>query len=281
MFSDMQQRLSETASSLISQTSEQLVEVVPQIILAVVVLTVSVVVAHVVCKVVKHIFDVLGLDKIANKVNFDRMLAKIGVKRSVSSIFCFLIYWLIILVALLMISDVLNLGAVSDAIGSIVSYIPRIIAGLLILVIGMILGRFFRDVVSTFLARGGIASSELLGAVSQAVIVIFVCLLSLQQVGFDVSVITMNVARILGVALVAGGLAVALAIRPVLENMFACRQIKVHLKLGDVVECDCTKGEVVRFSLTSVVIRDGDDEVVMPAKHLFEKRFSKRTKTSN
>ncbi|MBT3835034.1 hypothetical protein HOF56_02180 [Candidatus Peribacteria bacterium] len=274
MFSAMKKQLSETTSELLSQTSDKIVEVVPQIILALLVLIVSIIVARIACKLVKHIFDVLGLDKIANKVNVDRMLRMVGIKRSVSSIFCFLIYWLIILAALLLITDILQLGAVSDAIGAIVSYIPHLIVGLFILVIGLILGRFLRDVVSTFCAKAGISYAELLGAVVQVVIVIFVCLIALQQIGFDVSVITMNAARILAILFIAISFAGALAAKPFLENAITCMQLKSHLKIGDHIDCECDiKGEIVKFLITGVVIKSGDSTVVIPAKKLFENKF--------
>jgi len=277
MFTAMQERLKASSSEMLAQISNNIVEIVPQIVLAIVVFVIGAVVASIARKAVLHLFDFMGLDKLANKVNVDRGLKAIGIQSSLSKIVGLLVYWLIILMALVLVSDVLKLGTVSEAIGAIVSYIPHLIAGLLILVIGLLIGRFFRDAVSTSLARANIASSAALGFIVQAVIIIFVSLLALKQVGLDVSVITTNIAVILGVLLVTSGLAVALAIRPVLENYFICRQLKCHLHCGDQVECDGVQGEVIEISLTSVVVRQGDHDVIIPARLFFEQRFSKKT----
>ena len=263
---------------MIATSSEQLVEIVPKVLLALFVLVVGYIVARVVRKIVLHVFDFFGLDKLACKVNMDKALRSIGIKRNVSGILGFLVFWLILLVALLLMSEALDLGAVSEAIGAIVAYIPHLIAGLLILVIGLLLGRFLRDIVSTSLARTGIAASEILGVIVQVIIVIFVCLLALKQVGFDVSVITTNVSVILGVLLVSIGLAIALAVRPVLENIFACRQLRSSLQVGDQIGFDGVEGEVKSFSLSNVVIQDGNKEIVVPARLLFEQRFSRTSK---
>jgi small-conductance mechanosensitive channel len=278
MFNTMKERLQETASQMIATSSEQLVEIVPKVLLALFVLVVGYIVARVVRKIVLHVFDFFGLDKLACKVNMDKALRSIGIKRNVSGILGFLVFWLILLVALLLMSEALDLGAVSEAIGAIVAYIPHLIAGLLILVIGLLLGRFLRDIVSTSLARTGIAASEILGVIVQVIIVIFVCLLALKQVGFDVSVITTNVSVILGVLLVSIGLAIALAVRPVLENIFACRQLRSSLQVGDQIGFDGVEGEVKSFSLSNVVIQDGNKEIVVPARLLFEQRFSRTSK---
>ena len=278
MFNTMKERLQETTSQMLSTSGEQLVEIVPKVLLALFILVVGYIVARVVKKMVLHIFDFFGLDKLACKVKMDRALRSIGIKRSVSGILGFLVFWLIILIALLLMSEALDLGAVSEAIGAIVAYIPHLIAGLLILVIGLLLGRFFRDIVSTSLARTGIAASEVLGVIVQVVIIIFVCLIALRQVGFDVSEITTNVSVILGVILASIGLAVALSVRPVLENIFACRQLRSGLRVGDSIEFDGVKGEVKSFTLTSVVVEDGKKEIIIPARLLFEKSFSRSTK---
>lgn len=262
-------------TEMLATTSDKLVEVVPRIVFALVVLMVGAIAAWLARKAVLRLFDFIGLDKLVAKVNIDRALRTLGIHSRVSRIFGFLVYWLIVLFALLLMSEVLELGAVSEAIGSIVAYIPHLIVGLLILVIGLLVGRLLRDIVSTSLARAGIAASNILGFVVQTVIVIFVCLLALRQVGFNVDIITTNIAVILGVLLVSAGLAVAIAVRPVLENYFICRQLKQHLRLGDHVEFDGVKGEVVSLSITSVVVRQGNHDVVIPARQLFEQRFSR------
>jgi hypothetical protein len=273
MFSEMQQRLQESASEMLSATSDKIVEIVPLIALAFIVLIVGAVAAGLARNIVLRVADFIGLDKLAAKVNVDRALRVIGLKSSFSRILGFLVYWLIVLFALLLVSEVLKLGTVSQAIGSIVAYIPDLIGGLLILVIGLLVGRFFRDVVSTSLARAGIAASEALGIIVQAVVIIFVCLLALRQVGFNVDIITTNLAVILGVVLVSVGLATAIAIRPVLENVFVCRQLKQFLRKGDHIDFDGVKGEVKEISLTSVIVHQGSHDVVIPARQLFEQRF--------
>ena len=271
----MQQRLQETATEMLATVSDKLVDIVPQIILALVVLMVGAIVAGFARKATLRLFDFIGLDKLAAKVSIDRAIQTLGIHSSVSKILGFLVYWLIVLFALLLMSEVLELTAVSEAIGLIVAYIPRLIAGLLILVIGLLVGRLLRDIVSTSLARAGIDASDILGFVVQTIIIIFVCLLALRQVGFNVDIITTNIAVILGVLLVSSGLAVAVAIRPVLESYFVCRQLKYHIRQGDHVEFEDVKGEVVDFSLTSVVVHQGNHDVVIPARRLFEQRFSR------
>lgn len=277
MFQAMQERLSDAFAEMVSGTSNNLVKIVPQLLLTIVVLLAAFVVAHVAYKLVLKFADFVGLDKLAAKVNVDRALRTVGIRSNISKILGFLIYWFTILFALLLLSEILDLGAASDAIGAIVAYIPHLIIGLLLVVIGLLIGRFLRDVVSTSLARAGLTASAVLGHLVQALIVLFACLLALRQIGFDVSIIMTNIAVILAVLLASAGLAVALGLRPVLEQSFCARQLKQLLKVGDHIEIDGLHGTVLTISFSHVILRAENKEIVIPARRFCEMPFIKRT----
>ena len=276
MFDAMKLRLQESSSAMLSATSEKLVEIVPQIVLALIILVVGIVLARLARKIVRHFADFIGLDKLAAKVNIDRALRSIGLSGSITSVLVLLVYWLLILFFFVLATDALGLESVSDAIGSIVGYIPHLIAALIIVVIGLLVGQFLRDVVSNSLSRAGIAASTVLGYIVQTIIIIFVCVLALGQIGLDVSLITTHMAIVVGVLLVTMGIALAIAARPLLENMLICRQVKQHLKIGDHVHFEGVDGEVVSFSLTSVIIRHGEKDFILPARQLFEQRYERK-----
>ncbi|HLD08130.1 MAG TPA: mechanosensitive ion channel domain-containing protein [Candidatus Peribacterales bacterium] len=276
MFSTMQQRLREAFSTMLAGTWEQFIAIVPQIFLTIVVLVVGAVVAHLAYKLVLKCSDMIGLDKLAGKVNIDRALRLVGIRSTLSKILGLLVYWLAIFFVLLLLSEILDLGTASDAIGAIVVYIPHLIIGLLLVVIGLLIGRFLRDVVSTALARAGVTGSAVLGHVTQAIIVLFACLLALRQIGFDVSIIMTNIAVILAVVLASTGLAIALGLRPVLEQSFSTRQLKKLLKAGDHVEIGDLRGTVHAISFTHVILRNGNEDLIVPARDFSEKPFTKR-----
>lgn len=272
----MQVRLEEAFTELLTGTSEKFVEIVPQLLLTLVVLVVGVVVSHLAYKLVLKLSDVIGLDKLAGKVNIDRALRLVGIRSSISKILGLLVYWLAILFILMLLSKTLNLGTASDAIGAIVSYIPNLIIGLLILVFGLLIGRFLRDVVSSALVRTGVTASVILGNLIQLVIILFACLLALRQIGFDVSVITTNIAIIIAVFLATGGIALALGLRPVLEQYFCSRQLKQLIEYGDHIDINGASGTVKSITLTHVVLKSAHGDLLVPAHDFFEQRFTKK-----
>ena len=277
MFSAMQDRLREAFTELVSSTSAKFVEIAPQLLFTLIVLVVGVIVAHLSYKLVLKLSDVVGLDKLAGKVNIDRALRLIGIRRTLSRILGLLVYWFAVFFVLLLLSKTLDLGTASDAIGAIVSYIPNLIIGLLLLVFGLLIGRFLRDIVSSALVRTGVTASTILGHLTQVVIILFACLLALRQIGFDVSIITTNVAIILAVLLATSGLALSMGLRPLLEQAFCSRQLKQLLKVGDHIELNGVSGTVVAITLTHVVLQNAHGDLLVPANDFFVHHFIRQS----
>ena len=273
----MQDRLREAFTELVSSTSAKFVEIAPQILLTLIVLVAGVIVAHLAYKLVLKLSDVMGLDKLAGKVNIDRALRLIGIRRALSRILGLLVYWFAIFFVLLLLSKTLDLGTASDAIGAIVSYIPNLIIGLFLLVFGLLIGRFLRDIVSSALVRTGVTASTILGHLTQVVIILFACLLALRQIGFDVSIITTNVAIILAVLLATSGLALSMGLRPLLEQAFCSRQLKQLLKVGDHIELNGVSGTVVAITLTHVVLQNAHGDLLVPANDFFAHHFIRQS----
>ena len=276
MFNAMQERLQEAFTELMTGTSAKFIEIAPQLLLTLVVLVVGVIVAHLAYRLVLKLSGVIGLDKLAGKGNIDRALRMIGVRSALSKILGLLVYWLAIFFVLLLLSETLDLGAASNAIGAIVSYIPNLIIGLLLLVFGLLIGRFLRDIVTSSLVRTGVTASVILGHLTQIVIILFACLLALRQIGFDVSIITTNVAIILAVLLATSGLAFAIGLRPILEQSFCSRQLKQLLKVGDHIVIDDASGTVAAMTLTHVVLTTPHGDLLIPAHDFFAHRFVKK-----
>lgn len=281
MFQALQSRLTEAFQELLTGTMQQFINVLPKMLVTIVILAVGVIIAHLAYKTVLKLSEVIGLDKLAAKVNIDRALKMIGLRMALSKILGLLIEWLIILFTLFLLAEILEFHAASDAVGAIVAYIPRLIIALLLLVLGLLLGRLLKDIVMHALRRTGTAASMTLGVLVQVVTVLFTCLLALRQIGFDVSIFTTNVAIIIAVLLGSAGLATALGLRPLLEQYFFTRYVKTLLRPGDVVRLKDIEGEVITITIAGIVLKNEAGETVLPARELCEGRFTKIRKSDS
>jgi len=123
-------------------------------------------------------FHVLG-----EKAGIDRFLREGGGRLDTVSILALLVYWLIILAALMVAFNSLNLEYVTELIGRVLLFVPRVMVAVLLLAFGAYFARFIGVAVTTYLSNVGNRDASLLGRLAMYAILVFVVLIALDQLG--------------------------------------------------------------------------------------------------
>ena len=99
-------------------------------------------------------------------------------------IFGALVYWLVILAALVIAFNSLGLTYITDLLGQLVLFVPQLIVALLILVFGAYFARFVGNAVITYCrATSACRTPTCSGRLAQYAILAFVVLIALDQIG--------------------------------------------------------------------------------------------------
>lgn len=172
------------------------------------ILLVGWIIARVVKNIIIRILDILQIDSYAERIGMDKIFAKGGIKHSISELIGVLVYWVIMLIGLVIAMSIVNLNSqAATLLNTIVLYIPRVITAIFILVLGFFFASFVNSTVQTAAGNAGIEQANLLGRLSQAVIIIFAVDTALRQLQIDIAGIEHAIIIILGSL----GLAFALA----------------------------------------------------------------------
>lgn len=172
------------------------------------ILLVGWIIARIIKNVVVRLLDVLQLDSFTEKVGVDKILAKGGIKYSISELIGVLSYWIIMLISLVIAISAVNLnGQAAGLLNTIALYIPRVISAIFILVVGIFFATFVNSAVQTAAANIGVEQAGLLARLSQFIIIIFTIDIALKQLMIDIGAIENAVLIILSSL----GLAFALA----------------------------------------------------------------------
>lgn len=147
-----------------------------------------------IAKIIKNaavrLLDVLQIDSYAEKVGVDKVLAKGGIKYSISELIGVLTYWVVILIALVIAISAVNLNTqAAGLLNTIVLYIPRVISAIFILVVGIFIASFVNTAVQTAAANVGVEQAGLLARLSQFIIIIFAIDIALKQLRIDIGAI--------------------------------------------------------------------------------------------
>jgi len=154
----------------------------PRLALAIAVLIAGWLAAKVARFAVIRALRAVNFNVLTERAGVDGFLAQGGVKNGTTEILAMLVYWLVILAALVIAFNGLGLTYITDLLGRVVLFVPKVIVGLLILVFGAYFARFVGDTVATYCRSVEIQDAPLLGKLAQYAIMAFVALIVLDQV---------------------------------------------------------------------------------------------------
>lgn len=122
-----------------------------------------------------------------------------------------LVFWLMMLVVILLASTALGLENINQVFGLMLSYIPTLITGIVIVILGIIIGEFVRGLIVA--SAGGVGGVPTLAKIAKGVVVMIAAFMALQQMGVAEEIVTAAFTLILGAVALAAGLAFGLGNR--------------------------------------------------------------------
>ena len=146
------------------------------------------------------------VDDLAETIHVSDILQKGDVKYSFSELLGVFLYWLVILATLLAALNALGLTVAAELLERVLAYVPNVLAGIIVLVLGLFFATLVGGLVQTAAANAGISQAKGLGQITRVVVIIFSSVVALEK--FFSSVIVQTTFTIV-VAAVAFGLALA------------------------------------------------------------------------
>ncbi len=119
---------------------------------------------------------------VTQRAGLDGFLRDGGIESDSTEILGLLVYWLVILGALLVAFNSLGLAYVTDLLMRVLLFVPRVMVAILILAFGAYFARFIGNAITAYCRNVHIQDADLLGRLAQYAIVTFVVLIALDQV---------------------------------------------------------------------------------------------------
>lgn len=166
----------------------QMGEFLPRLALAAVVMIAGWLLAKAVRFAVERGLRAINFNVLTERAGMDGFLAQGGLKTDTTGIFAILVYWLVILAVLVIAFNGLGLTYITDLLGKVMLFVPKVIVALLILAFGTYFARFLGNTVIAYCRNVGVRDGDLLGRVAQYALVVFVVLIALDQmsIGGDI-----------------------------------------------------------------------------------------------
>jgi len=186
-----------------------------------------------------------------------------------------IIFWLVILFFLTAAAEILGLGVFVTWGAQLVSYLPLLLAGLLIVLVGFIMSSLVYDFVTATAMSAGVAQAEVLGRSAQGLVLLSAIVVGVDQIGVDIGFLATLAIVIAGTLL--GGVALAFGIgaRTFVSNAIAGHQLRQLYQVGDTVRVQDVEGKILEITATAVIMEAAEGRVVVPAG-LFDSTVSVR-----
>ncbi len=153
----------------------------------------------------------LDFNRVAAAGGLDEVVGRTGSRLDPVRALAKLIFWLVMLVVILLASTALGLESINQMFGTMLGFIPTLIAAIVIIVLGMIVGEFVRGVILA--SAGTVAGVPTLAKMAKGAVVLISMFLALEQVGVAGEIITAAFTLVLGAVALAVGLAFGLGNR--------------------------------------------------------------------
>jgi small-conductance mechanosensitive channel len=186
------------------------IEFLPELLLAILLFILGLVVGAFVGRGIQQLLERAGLNGLVRNESVERASKRAGYEFNLARLIGFLLKWFIIIVFSVAALQVLGLAEIQDFLGQVVSYLPRVLGAVIILLIGAVLGEFLQNVISASARSANVRSASALGMIARWSIWVFAALAALSQLGIAAYFVQTFFTGIIIAAALAFGLAFGL-----------------------------------------------------------------------
>ena len=186
-----------------------------------------------------------------------------------------LVFWTVVLIFVMSATELLGLPVITTWLSGVASYLPRLLAAIVVLVVGIVAGRLSRRAVTKAAAAAHVQYAGRLGRIAQVVIVTGTVLVAIEQLGLEIRFVTTALSIVLGAALGAAALAFGLGSRSVVENILWGHYVRKLYDVGQVIRIDGIEGRVLKLTPTAVILHTAEGEVAIPAQEFTRVRSTR------
>jgi len=248
--------------------TRQFVDLAPQLIGAVALLLAGWIVARLLRALTEKLVG--GFDSIFKRTDKAEGVRPGRMKRAYIVIISRFVFWTTMLFFITVTANMLGWKMFSGWMDGIIHYLPNLIAGLAIVLAGVLLGNSARAIVSSAAGSAGVEQNEILSRIVQLVIFFTATLVGVEQIGINVHFLTTMIIVVIGILLAGGTLAFGLGAKTLIANVIGAQYLRKHCSLGEQMKIGDVEGTVAEVTRTSIVLETDTGRTLVPAKAFHE-----------
>ena len=235
---------------------------IPTLIGALLVVIAGFLVAKLLDTLLSKLLAKLGLDRLVQRSGLHKQLARVGLKKTVSTLIGRIVYWFVLLIFLVSALESLGLERVSASLDMLALYVPKMFAAAIVLLAGVLLGQLLNSLVAGAADGVGLDYAAALGRLAQGLVIIISISVAIGQLEIRAELLNYVVVIVLLCVGLAGALAVGFGCRDTIGQIVAGIYVRELYRLGQTISIDGVQGTIEEIGTVKTVLQNGQGELV-------------------
>ena len=187
----------------------------PALIGAALILIVGWIVSGLLARLIERALAFVGLERAVERSGIGDFVRRSGTRLTTSGVIATLIKYFVFLIFVQAAANVLGIPQLTEIINRIILFIPNVVIAMVIIVIGSLIAKFLSGLVQSSVSELGVGNPNLLGTLTQYIIVGFAVIAAIDQLGIAATLVNTLLIGLIGSVALAVGLAFGLGGRDV------------------------------------------------------------------
>jgi len=180
-------------------------DLIPALLGALIIVFAGYLLARVLEKIVERFLRKIRLNQLLEKGGVIQAVERSGAQINPVKVLSNLVFWLVMFAVILVAANALGLESLANVFSELVSYVPDVIAAIVIILVGIVLGNFVGGLIAA--SVGAIQGGRALARIGKSGVIVLAIFMALQQLGIATDIVTTAFAILFGA--VALGLALS------------------------------------------------------------------------
>jgi small-conductance mechanosensitive channel len=255
-------------ATVIDRAGNQLGDFLPRLVGALALLIIGLLAAIVLGRLARRLLVRAGLDRFADRSGTSELLGQAGLGTSLSAIVGTAVRLTVVVIAVFAALTLMGMQFISASLNEGIVYIPRLLAALALILVGVVLGAFLRAWIERSSAQLDFPVS--IGPVVQVLVIVLFGVCAAAQAGLSVAPLTAIAIVLLGAIAATLALAFGLGAREVARSLTSSRYARADFEAGQTIRVGDLRGEILRIDGAATTLKSGNDTIRIPNSMLVE-----------
>ncbi len=173
-----------------------------------------------------------------------------------------IVFWLLMCVFVMAAFNILDLNALTVAMGVVAAYIPNLLVATVVVVVGLLVASFLRGIVATSADRLGVSYAEHLANACYYALAVLTFIAAFKQLHIELGPVDNLILIAFGGVALAFGLSFGLGGREVMAGILAGYYLRQRLSAGDHVQVAGLEGTVREVGPVATIVETDEGGLI-------------------